>query len=416
MDSSEALAAFARALANDPENHRLRLVYAEALAKHERFEEAAAEYELLLGAGKLSVEDLLPAGQVSLRAGRYSLASALASRARELGMVEGIAELQHAIDAALGIAGRIRVVRHEEEPSEPLEFEPENERVTFTDVGGLSDVKKAINRTIILPLQRTDLYERFGRKSGGGVLLYGPPGCGKTLLARATAGECQLPFMNIRIEEILDPYFGLSERNLHDAFERARAVSPCVLFIDELDTIGFARRKLAGSAGRPLVNQLLQELDAIGADNDGILVLAATNAPWDVDSALKRPGRFDRSLFVPPPDQEAREAILTVQLRDLPTEKIDVSRIAKQAPLFSGADLRAVVERAVDLAIDETLASGTDQLLSARHLQSALDHMQPTTLDWIVTARRYVEFANDTGRYDDVERFLSRKDVKLGKT
>ena len=276
-------------------------------------------------------------------------------------------------------------------------------------------MKKAINRTIILPFQRHDLYEKYNRSAGGGVLLFGPPGCGKTLLARATAGECGLPFSNVRIEEILDPYFGVSEANLHDSFVQARRFAPCVLFIDELDAIAFARRKHSGSVGRPLVDQLLQELDAIGADNENILVLAATNAPWDVDEAMKRPGRFDRIVFVPPPDPPARERILALHLRDRPSDNVDTSRIAKATPLFSGADLRALVERAVDLVIDDALETGRERPLTTRDLDNALNDMRPSTLEWIATAPNYVEFANQSGRYDEVASFLVSREARTWK-
>ena len=273
-------------------------------------------------------------------------------------------------------------------------------------------MKKTIQRTIILPFQRHDLYEKYKRGAGGGVLLFGPPGCGKTLLARATAGECGLPFSNVRIEEILDPYFGVSESNLHDAFVQARRFAPCVLFLDELDAIAFARRKHSGSVGRPLVDQLLQELDAIGADNENILVLAATNAPWDVDEAMKRPGRFDRVVFVPPPDPPARERILGLHVAGRPAEDVDVARLAKKTPLFSGADIRALVERAVDLVIDDALEHGEERPLTTADLERALAGMRPSTLEWLATARNYVEFANQGGRYDEVAAFLVSREAR----
>jgi transitional endoplasmic reticulum ATPase len=203
-----------------------------------------------------------------------------------------------------------------------------------------------------------------------------------------------------------------SEQNLHDVFEQARRASPCVLFLDELDALGFARRKHVGSAGRPLVDQLLQELDSIGAENEGILVLAATNAPWDVDEAIKRPGRFDRLLFVPPPDEPARRRILELLVKNRPTEKLDLKAIASQTRLFSGADLASLVERAVDLVIDEALDTGGEPPLRNDHLRQVLSDMRPSTLEWLASARNYVEFANQGGRYDEVRRFLVSREAR----
>ena len=207
----------------------------------------------------------------------------------------------------------------------------------------------------------------------------------------------------MRIEDVLDPYIGVSEGNLHAAFEAARANAPCVLFLDELDAVAYARRKQQGGGARALVDQLLQELDAIGSDNSQVLVLAATNAPWDVDDALKRPGRFDRLVFVPPPDAAgARADPRAAPRRPAHRRRSTSPRYAARTPLFSGADLRHLAERAVDSAIDETLASGGDVPSRDAHLDAALAALAPTTLDWLATARNYVEFANESGRYDDV--------------
>jgi transitional endoplasmic reticulum ATPase len=413
--SGDQISALERALELSPDNHELRLLLADTLAAAARGAEALPHYEYLLENGSLPKERLVDAGGTALRAGNLQLAARILERAKNHGVLDGVAALQADLERELGGGP---------EPAPPqtgldaddsftaAHYLDTESKVTFSDVGGLEEPKKTIHRTIILPFQRPDLYLKYGRRAGGGAMLYGPPGCGKTLLARATAGECGLPFYNVRIEDVLDPHLGISERNLHDAFEQARLSAPCVLFLDELDALAYARRKQAGSAGRPLVDQLLQELDAIGSDNRDLLILSATNAPWDVDDALKRPGRLDRPLFVPPPDDRARRRIFELALTDRHATDVNVKRLAGATPLFSGADIWASVEAAVDEVIDEALDSGTEPPLRMEHLEKALAKARPTTLDWLASARNYVEFANQAGRYDEVARFLRSKEAK----
>jgi transitional endoplasmic reticulum ATPase len=413
--SPDQIEALSRALELTPDNHELRLLLADALAAAGRGGEALDHYELLLESGSLPKDRLVDAGSAALEAGNLQLAARMLERAKNDGVVDGVAALQGDLERELGGGpepGPPQTSIDADESFTPAHYLDTEPKVTFADVGGLDDPKKAIHRTIVLPFQRPDLYLKYGRRAGGGVMLYGPPGCGKTLLARATAGECGLPFFNVRIEDVLDPHLGLSERNLHDAFEQARLSAPCVLFLDELDALAYARRKQAGSAGRPLVDQLLQELDAIGSDNRDLLILSATNAPWDVDDALKRPGRLDRPLFVPPPDDRARRRILELALAERHAQGMDVKRLARGTALFSGADLWALVEAAIDEVIDEALDSGSEPPLTMAHLETALARARPTTLDWLASARNYVEFANQAGRYDEVASFLRSKEAK----
>jgi transitional endoplasmic reticulum ATPase len=280
--------------------------------------------------------------------------------------------------------------------------------VRFADVGGLEDVKKQIHRKIILPFQKPSIFERFRKKIGGGILLFGPPGCGKTLLARATAGECNAQFLNVSISDILDMYIGESERKLHAIFEKARSSAPAVLFFDELEGLAGKRQFSRESTSSKLVSQFLSEMDGFAQNNSGVLILGATNVPWAVDSAFRRPGRFDRLQFIPPPDRAARESILKLQVRDRPAEPLDYALLATRTQGFSGADLEHLVETAADLAIEASLEQGKEQPLQMGHFKDALGDVRPTTLEWLTTARNYARYANEGGQYDDVLAFIER--------
>ena len=280
---------------------------------------------------------------------------------------------------------------------------------TFTDVVGLEKIKKQIHKKIILPFQKPSLFQKFKKKVGGGVLLYGPPGCGKTLLARATAGECKASFFNIEISDVLDMYIGESEQKLHAIFEKARAETPSVVFFDELEALAGKREHSRNSNTSNLVSQFLTELDGFTQNNEGVLVLASTNVPWSVDNAFLRPGRFDRMFFVPPPDKAARASILEHHMKDRPKEhNIDFSVIANTTGGYSGADLANLVEMAADEAIDESIESAHEVKISSQHFKEALSESRATTLEWLTTARNYARYANDGGRYNDVLDFLKK--------
>ena len=281
--------------------------------------------------------------------------------------------------------------------------------INFNDVGGMQQVKKEIEIKIIKPLQHPELYKAYGKKTGGGILMYGPPGCGKTMIARATAGEVNARFINVSLNDILDMWMGNSEKNLHAIFEEARNNAPCVLFFDEIDALGASRSDMKQSSGRHLINQFLQELDGIGNNNDGVLVLGATNTPWNVDPAFRRPGRFDRIIFVPPPDQEAREAIIRNKLKNRPADNIDYDSLSKNFADFSGADIDAVIDIAVEDKLEASFKDGIPQPIRTKDLLNAARKHKASTKEWFATAKNFALYANESGLYDDILHFMKIK-------
>lgn len=281
--------------------------------------------------------------------------------------------------------------------------------VDFSKVGGMDVVKEQIRLKIILPLQNPDLFAAYGKKAGGGVLLYGPPGCGKTLIAKATAAEIGSSFFAIGIHNVLDMYIGQSEQKLHQIFELARRHKPAVLFFDEVDAMAADRRDMKLSAGRHLINQFLSELDGAQGDNDGLLVLGATNAPWHVDGAFLRPGRFDRILFVPPPDETARREIVNILAQGKPITAFDPNDIARQTAGFSGADLKAVFDTATETAITAAMKSGKMEPITGKMLAKIAKDSRPSTTRWFESARNHALYANQGGLYDDVLAYLRIK-------
>ena len=278
--------------------------------------------------------------------------------------------------------------------------------VSLDDVAGMEQAKREFRLRIVAPFTHPELHAAYGGAVGGGVLLYGPPGCGKTLLARAAAGEAGADFMSVGIEEILDMWLGASEQNLHEVFVEARRRAPCVLFFDEVDALGPRRGDVRASGGRTVVNQFLAELDGVGSANEGVLVLAASNAPWHLDAAFRRPGRFDRILFVPPPDLQARARIIELALGARPSEVRDVIALARDTDGFSGADLVAIVERAAQERFAAALDSGVVEPITDLDLATARGGISSSVGEWFATARNWARYANDAGQWDDVLRHL----------
>ncbi len=440
----DAIRALREALKLSPDNAPLRRHLAQTLLGFGRLDEAEKEFrsalqhapedvDLKLGLanaffllGKNSpalvlIEDLIHRPETPARA--YLIHARLLLRAGEPD--RAVREYKKAVDADPSVAdaelaGRLGVGA-EETHSEVVdgrlrgsnEVEPpgpgpevERPKVGFADVGGMEALKEEIRMKIIHPLSHPEIYKAYGKPIGGGILMYGPPGCGKTHLARATAGEVKAGFIAVGIHDVLEMWIGQSERNLRDIFENARAHTPCVLFFDEVDALGASRSDMRQGAGRHVINQFLSELDGLKGSNEGVLILAATNAPWHLDPAFRRPGRFDRILFVPPPDHAARAAILRILLRGKPVQEVDCDHLASRTDGLSGADLKAVVDVAIESKLREAMAQGVPSPLATKDLAGALKTVKGSTKDWFSTARNYALYSNQSGLYDDIVKFL----------
>ena len=295
--------------------------------------------------------------------------------------------------------------------SETGGWEVERPLVTLSDVAGMEAVKRRLNLAFLAPMKNPDLRKLYGKSLRGGLLLYGPPGCGKTFIARATAGELGAKFLSVGLSDVLDMWIGNSEKNLHQIFETARANSPCVLFFDEIDALGHKRSQMRNNAGRNVVNQLLAEMDSVDGNNEGVFILAATNHPWDIDTGLRRPGRLDRTLLVLPPDAAARESVLHLHSADRPLEGVDFAALAAKTEDYSGADLAHLCEAAAELALEDSLTTGKIRAIGMNDFKRGLKEVKPSVRPWFETARNYALYANEGGVYDELIEYLKARRI-----
>ena len=423
------------ALKHSPDNVPLRLLLAETLLTLNRLEEAESEYATLL---KFTNDTKAKVGlaTVFFRKGSYSACNVILEEVIEKGTndihvftlyAKGLLKensLSRAIEAyqkALAIDSnyfdeeldnqlRLKGSNEEDEIEEELDSRfLQKPDINFDDIGGMDAVKKEIDLKIIKPLLHPELYKAYGKKTGGGILLYGPPGCGKTFIAKATAGQVNAKFISVGLNDILDMWIGNSEKNLHEIFELARNNTPCVLFIDEIDALGASRSDMKQSSGRHLINQFLQELDGIDSVNDGVLIIGATNTPWNLDPAFRRPGRFDRIVFVSPPDVTSRESILRLKLKNKPIGNIDYQSIAKKTENYSGADIDALIDIAIEQKLEASFTDGIPKPIDTADLINAFKKHKPSTQEWFMTAKNFAMFSNESGLYDDILTYLKIK-------
>ncbi len=440
MTDTTLLDALAQALRSDPRNGSLWVHYAGMLVAAARRDDAITALRTaveIASVREAALRQLVPllreSGQVSealIRAEGW-----LESHPGDAGMVAELAKI-HAVRGSEAETpakppvrpstrakpvhpdeveddGELNVLSSAPSPGDEVEWASQFDwgdlRITLGDVAGLEDVKRQIRLRILAPFKNPSVYEAFGRSGGGGLLLYGPPGCGKTYVARATAGELGARFVSVSIHEVLDKYFGESEKLIHGLFEHARRNKPTVVFFDEFDALGGPRGRGEQQFWKTLVDQLLQEMDGVGGKNKDVLLLAATNTPWNVDSAFRRPGRFDRVLFVPPPDEAARRTMLEKALLTLPGGAlIRVNPIVKATELYSGADLRALIERASERAIERSLESGKVHEVTMADFERTTKETRSSVLEWLATARNYAKYSNEGGQYDELGEYLKR--------
>lgn len=396
-----------RLLAADPFDGELRREYARGLLAAGDHAGALRQYELLRKQAPQDAAAPVGVARCLLALGDRDGARRAYREARAAAGFEEDPALAEALGAAPSAPG-LRLVTGDAPPAAEVVPISASGTVRFSDIVGMEELKRTIRLRIVEPFVNPGLFARFAKRSGGGLLLYGPPGCGKTLIARAIAGECRATFVSVGISDVLSMWIGEGERNLAAMFEKARAERPAVLFFDELDSLAFSRAKASSEHTRSLVNEFLNQLDGLAGDNDRILVLAATNMPWDVDPAMKRPGRFDKLVFVPPPDEPARAELFRQRLRDVPlADDVDPGTLARATAHCSGADVDGIVEEAKERVLADILERGEERLLCQADLAAAARVSQPSTLEWLRTARNLVKYAADAG-YRDVEAYLKK--------
>merc|ERR1719321_2591559 len=264
-------------------------------------------------------------------------------------------------------------------PSALLETLVEVPTTTWNDIGGLENVKRELQEVVQYPVEHPDKFEKFGMSPSKGVLFYGPPGCGKTLLAKAIANECQANFISVKGPELLTMWFGESEANVREVFEKARQAAPCVLFFDELDSIAKSRGSSVGDGGGSgdrVMNQLLTEMDGMGAKKN-VFIIGATNRPDIIDTALMRPGRLDQLIYIPMPDLESRQAILKATLRKSPVSpEVPLDYLATHLDKFSGADITEICQRAAKYAIRESIEKDYERRKAAEEAGEEFDEAE----------------------------------------
>lgn len=406
MNKTPVIAALEKAVESSPDDVDLRLHLVQQLCEQGMPGEALQHCAYVLDTNPAHLPALTAAASAAREAGDDERAAAYSKLAAALSDEDNSPVDVPAVPLRADGPPDLRVVGGAERDVVSADKEPVD--ITLDHVAGLADVKERLELAFLGPIRNPDLAKAYGKKMRGGLMLYGPPGCGKTYIARALAGELKAKFMSIAINDVLDMWLGESEKRLHAIFEAARESAPTVLFFDELDAIGRKRSSLGTSASREVVNQLLAELDGMATGEQAVFVLGATNLPWDVDTALKRPGRFDRSIFVTPPDDEARHRILELCFEERPAAGLNLSKIVKATSGFSGADVTHVCDAATEQALARAMKSGAMEPITQKDIERSMKQVRPSIGKWFQTAKNHAMFANSSGEFNDLVEYMTK--------
>lgn len=271
----------------------------------------------------------------------------------------------------------------------------EKPNVTFDDIGGLEEIKELLRMEIIYPKIKGELFSLYNKKPGCGVLLFGPPGCGKTLIAKALANECgsNTKFIAPMISDIMSRWVGDSEKIIAAIFDYAKSCGECVVFLDEIDSL---LPRSGPSYMKRIKNTFLQCIDGINSRKENLLIIGATNAPWLIDPAARRPGRFDKIIYVPPPDFQARKSIFQIHMKELIRnamlgEDVNIDELAILTSGYTGADIKAICEEAKETALKRAIVQGVVKPISMEDFVSAIRKRRPSTIPWIIEAIKSVK-------------------------
>jgi len=296
-------------------------------------------------------------------------------------------------EECIALANKLYVKAKELKKTKVQILTSKNNLIKFDDIGGLDSLKEDIHFKIIEPLENPELFKHYKKSIGGGILVYGPPGCGKSLIARATANEVKSTFIHVKCSDLKSKYVGETEQNIAELFNTAREKQPCIIFFDEFEALGGDR-----TSGQPheksAVAQLLTEIDGMDSKDQQILLLAATNEPWSIDSALRREGRFGKTIYIPRPDFNARKQIIRIEMTNRPIDELELNKLGELTEGLSGADIKAVCEAATDIPLRESMITKKRRKINMKDMLAGIDSTQSVMTQWFQKAREQIVMHN----------------------